>query len=274
MYMWCSPYNCASACITFIHCKFACFIYTGKRSIKESVMDEDASDSFAQLPFSTHDHTVHRKKRQCTRAATRYVLFILDTSGSIGLSNFNAVKKIIAAISSKFCDHLKMALITYSNEINLEFCFNCYGHRQDIYNATMNTQYRGGTTHTHDAVKCACQTMLSAACGIPKGINQENIDVVILTDGKHNGPCKSQLKSAIGCLHGRSNINTFGIGIGTVNADAVNALVDVHDETHIFRVASFEQLKQLLTILELELAAVNAETGKKTYTCAGHAGLC
>lgn len=251
-------------------------LYTGKRSIseEESVMDEDASDhdSFAQLP--TQDHTVHRKKRQCTGAATRYVLFILDTSGSIGRTNFNAVKSIIAAISSKLCDHLKVALITYNSEINLEFCFKCYGKRQDIYNAVMNTQYRGGTTHTHDAVKCACQTMLSAACGIPKGLKQDNIDVVILTDGWHNGPCKSQLRNALGCLHGRSNINTFGIGIGTVNADAVNALVDVHDGNHIFRVASFAHLKELLKIIELELAQVNPATGKKKYTCANHIGHC
>lgn len=236
-------------------------------------MDNDG-ESFVPLPFSTEDRKLPRKKRQCNAAATRYVLFILDTSGSIGSVDFVAVKQVIATVSSKLCDHLKVALMTYSHDINLEFCFKCYGKRQDIYNAVMNTQYRGGLTHTHDAVKCACQTMLTTACGLPRGINQENIDVVILTDGKHNGPCRNQLKNVLRCLHGRSNINTFGIGIGTVDADAVNALIEIRNGLHIFRVASFQQLKELLIILELELAKEDPETGTKIYTCAGHAGVC
>ena len=36
-----------------------------------------------------------------------------------------------------------------------------------------------------------------------------SIDVVYLTDGKHNGPCSSNLKIKVKCFHSRPNINTY-----------------------------------------------------------------
>ena len=227
----------------------------------------------------------NRKKRQikCTNdthnATVRYVLFIVDTSGSIGKANFDKVKDIIADISDALCDHLKFALLTYSNYIHLEFCFNCYNDRRDIRSAILRSGYRGGLTHTTDAIKCACEQILTRACGLPEGIMTPNIDVVLLTDGNHNGPCRSRLDTTVECLHEERNINTFGIGVGSIDYDSVKALTNAGDATNgdianIFRVGNFTLLQQLFMIIQTQLARKDTN-GDPVYRCATYDGhLC
>ena len=217
-----------------------------------------------------HDDRVKRQTR-CTNATLRYVLFILDTSARIGAANFNATKNVIADISETLCDHLKVALLTYERYINLEFCFNCYNDRRDIKQAILRARYRHGpATHTTDAIKCACDHILNSQCGLPQGIRTPDIDVVLLTDGKHEGPCRGSLDLTVKCLYDRANINAFGIGIGRTNIQAVTALTNGVG-TNIFRVDNFNELQQLFTLIKLRLATTD-ESGNPVYSCVGHDG--
>ena len=220
-----------------------------------------------------HDN---RRKRQikCTNdthnATVRYVLFIVDTSGSISKADFDAVKEIIANISDALCDHLKFALLTYSRYIHLEFCFNCYNDRRDIRSAILRSGYRGGPTHTTSAIKCACEQILTTSCGLPAGILTPNIDVILLTDGKHNGPCRSRLSATVECLHNRENINTFGIGVGSIDYESVRALTN-GEGANIFRAENFTELQQLFTLIH-NLLATKDENKDPIYRCAAHDG--
>ena len=218
-------------------------------------------------------HTARVRRQACGQ--TRYVLFIVDTSGSIGSGVFESVKRVVADISETLCDYLKVALITYSSDINLEFCFKCNNNnRRDIKNAIMRAKYRGGGTSTTDAIKCACEQILTSQCGLPKasGIYTPNIDVVLLTDGRHNGPCLSNLDRELQCLHGKSNINTFGIGIGSTDHQSVVKLTKGNGD-HIFRVENFQELQSLLQGIKL-LLALKGPDGKPLYDCAGHHASC
>ena len=165
-------------------------------------------------PFNMEERvkTIHERRRRQTCPSEdniRYVLFIVDTSGSIGRLHFTRVKYLLALMSEKLCDHLRVAMITYGSDINLEFCFNCHTDRCGIFEAITRVRYRGRLTHTTDATKCACQTLLTEECGLPRGSFTLSIDVVYLTDGKHNGPCSSNLKIKVKCFHSRPNINTY-----------------------------------------------------------------
>ena len=233
----------------------------------------DPSIPVEEFDLGKYIDTIHddRAKRQTRCTKKRYVLFILDTSGSIGEANFNAAKNVIADISETLCDHLKVALLTYERYINLEFCFNCYNDRRDIKQAILRARYRHGpATHTTDAIKCACDHILSSQCGLPQGINTSDIDVVLLTDGEHDGPCQSNLNLTVKCLHDRANINTFGIGIGSVDYASATALTNGVG-TNIFRVENFAQLQQLFTLIK-QLLATTDESGNPVYSCVGHDG--
>ena len=253
------------------------FVYkslTGKRSVNKESSVVIESIRIKEYDLEKHIINIHknREKRRCTNShRIRFVLFIVDTSGSASSTTFNAVKKVIASISELLCDHVKVALMTYGSDINLEFCFNCYNDRRDIKQAILRARYRDGpATHTTDAIKCACEQILSPQCGLPQGINTPDIDVVLLTDGKHNGPCLRSLNRAVKCLHDRANINTFGIGIGSVDYASVRALTN-GVSNNIFRVSSFAELQQLLLLIQLLLATTD-KNGDPVYSCMGHDG--
>ena len=260
----------------------------GKRSLEEeefaviSAPEPHVLDPAVPVePFNMEErvNAIHERRRRqaCPNARNqdniRYVLFIVDTSGSIGRSAFDKVKNLLALISEKLCDHLRVAMITYSHEINLEFCFNCANDRRDIFSAIQHVQYRGGGTHTTDATKCACQTMISKECGLPLGPYTPNIDIVYLTDGKHNGPCRGDLDQELYCFHrpSRPNINTYAIAIGDAALESVQALENPRNsgDSHLFNMNDFDELQEVFDAL-LELLNEEDAYGNPTYDCISH----
>ena len=239
------------------------------------------------VPFNMDEvvGAIHARRRReiCPDSGTqtaqkhiRYVLFILDTSGSIGKAHFQEVKKILANLSATLCDHLQVALLTYSSDFNLEFCFKCYNNSNDIRDAIMNTRYRGGQTYATAATRCACKTMLTAECGLPLNvIDPPKIDVVYLTDGRHNGHCTgTTLADELECFHSdnRHNINTYAIGIGRASLDSVNAMAKVRDpdDTHVFNVDTFEDLKLLFSIISDLLSTDEDDDDVPDFSCVLH----
>ena len=268
---------------------------TGKRSVEEESPNEYLQTNLQSLaeetdipvlPFNMEEvvGSIHARRRRqvCPDSGTqpaqdhiRYVLFIMDTSGSIGNANFQDVKEILANLSSTLCDNLRVALLTYSHDFNLEFCFKCYNNRNDIFGAIMNTVYRGGLTHSTAATRCACQTMLTTECGLPQGVHTPNIDVVYLTDGRHNGHCTgTTLENELDCFHSdtRLNINTYAIGIGRASFDSVNAMAKVRDpdDAHVFNVDTFADLKVLFALISDLLSSDADGDGVPDYSCISH----
>ena len=222
-------------------------------------------------------NAIHERRRRqtCSNGDIRHVLFIVDTSGSIGATTFNKVRDLLANISEKLCDHLRVAMMTYSHNINLEFCFNCHTDRRDIFNAIKRVRYRGGLTHTTDATKCACDTLLTPRCGLPKGRYTPNTDIVYLTDGHHNGPCKNNLANEVKCFHNQRNINTFAIAIGNAALATVEALENPHDtgDSHIFNVDDFVELEKVFKLI-IQVLDIPGPDGKPIFTCISHDGAC
>ena len=147
--------------------------------------------------------------------------------------------------------------------------------RRDILNAIRRVQYRGGMTHITDATKCACQTILTPRCGVPNGIFTPNIDIVYLTDGKHNGPCKSNLNGELQCFHTRSNINTYAIAIGNAAFTSVQAIENPQSsgDSHIFNAENFEELEEVFRLILLVLN-LRDSSGAPIYTCFSHNQAC
>ena len=219
---------------------------------------------------------LHKRRRRQTCNKIRYVLFIVDNSGSIGASTFNKVKDLLARISEKLCDRLRVAMMTYSDDINLEFCFKCYTDRRDIFKAIKRVRYRGGWTHTTDATKCACRKLLTPECGLPSDpFTIPTIDIVYLTDGVHNGPCKNNLKKELKCFHTRTNINTYAIAVGNAARESVKAIEDPQNpaDVHIFDVDNFQHLEVLFNYI-MEALNETVSNGKRKYSCFSHDGPC
>ena len=80
-------------------------------------------------------------------------------------------------------------------------------------------------TYTGGATKCTYNFLLSQSCGLPT--NPKCISVVYITDGNSNGP--HNICNEVKCLHSRTEVETFAIGIGNINPAELDCITDVSD---------------------------------------------
>ena len=220
------------------------------------------------IPF---DMTLHgsryRRKITCYPDNTQYILFMLDTSGSIGQDNFEAMTSTLGRLVPLFCRPIRIGVMTFNHEYYVEFCFDFYDNkcqgREDAGDAISEIDYRSGNTHTGGAVQCACDFMLSPDCGLPPGASC--IDVVVITDGLSNGP--RPVCDQVQCLHDRYGVETYAIGIGIANQIELDCISNhTSDPFNLFAFESFANFQSNLTVLLTMLGTQDPETNTK-YTC-------
>ena len=85
-----------------------------------------SEDSIMQFIWEEHAHRFRRQIRSpdsCTSADdTQHVLFVLDSSGSIGAPSYTRMKEAVSKLTPLFCKKVKFALMTFSSDLILEFC--------------------------------------------------------------------------------------------------------------------------------------------------------
>ena len=214
------------------------------------------------IPFDLVMHSARYRRQSsssnCYPDGARYVLFILDTSASIGPDYFNSMKSALSTLVQYFCRPIKIAAMTFSHEHFIEFCFNCFENdceeRDNARDAMQNIRYRiDGWTHTAVATQCACDCMLTTECGFPdlttfSGPGAVCLDVIYVTDGHSNGPYNVCEKVA--CLYDLEQqgveLKVFAFGIGTNVRDSELRCITKSQQTAsqidnaIFKVNTFE----------------------------------
>ena len=215
----------------------------------------------APQEFDVEEHLASirhsRYKRQS--AKRRYVLFILDNSGSIGAANFNTMVKSLSKLAPLFCGNALFAVMTYDDIMVREFCFDSCDQLDRIngnlvagaklFQAIASVQYRNGPkTRSGDAIKCACTDLLHYSCGFynePTSL----IDVIFLTDGQSNRG--ENVCTATRCLNvfPKERVGVVTIGVGDkIDYNELNCIKgDRGANSHIFDVANSAQLDSLLT---------------------------
>ena len=163
----------------------------GKRSIKtdkhlpnKNVIGSDINP----IPFDILEHGPRLRSRRQTEACgdseTQHVLFVVDTSGSIGEENFKNITASLGKLVPLFCKQVRFAFVTFSSHVHLEFCFdNTYHGREQVKNAIENVPYHGGRTHTGGMARCICEEIVQTWCGLKK-VPPDCLEVVFITDGK------------------------------------------------------------------------------------------
>ena len=216
------------------------------------------------IPFDWFEHGPRlrqRRQTQCSDNSVQNVLFVLDTSGSIGRSQFDRMKTALGKLTPLFCKQVRFALITFSSYVNLEFCFNCfentYQGRADAKSAIENAPYRGGGTHTAGTARCICEELLQSSCGIES--SPDCLDVVFITDGKSNDP-SLEVCEEVRCLHNRLGVNTYAIGINSgagygqsYNLAELECIDHYSDAVSAFQFESFSEFERSITNIERRL---------------------
>ena len=183
---------------------------------------------------------------------------MLDTSGSIGLDNFNIMTNSISKLVHYFCRKIKVAMVVFNQYRYLEFCFECFDNDCDGRRAARDKirriPYRGGYTFTASATLCACNKVLTSSCGFePTFINRACLDVIYITDGRSNDPLL-QVCDAVECLYNKpdTDLTVYAFAIGdTVDETELNCIT--RSQSHgnaLFKVPDFQSFSDAVDLLE------------------------
>ena len=206
-------------------------------------------------PFDFDGHlsaiTSHRNKRS-TNSKKRYILFILDSSGSITSPQFTMMKQTLSNLLPLFCGNAIFGVMSYGAKLERNICFNCdQSDRSKLRQALRSIAFHNGpSTRSGDAIQCACDYMLSRSCGY---YNEPNsiTDVIFLTDGHSNRGI--DVCTAANCIpHG---VNVVSIGVGnTIDYDELECIEgDNGGIPHIFDVTDLAGLQALQQRVEAHL---------------------
>ena len=217
-------------------------------SVEVATTNERLMDDYSvPNPFDFDGHlsaiTTHRNKRQAG-SQKRYVLFILDSSGSIKSPRFTLMKEVLSNLLSVFCGNALFGVMSYGAKLERDICFNCdQTDRGKLWQALRSIKYHnGGYTRSGDAIRCACDYMLSRSCGY---FNEPNsiTDVIFLTDGHSNRG--ENVCSAANCIP--DGVNVISIGVGNdIDYDELECIEgDNGAVSHIFDVKDLAGLKAL-----------------------------
>jgi len=185
----------------------------------------------------------HRNKRSAN-SRRRYVLFILDSSGSIGSSGFTMMKEVLTNLLPLFCGNTLFGVMSYGSRLERDICFNCdQTDRFKLYQALRSVVFHnGGVTRSGDAIQCACDYMLSRSCGY---FNERNsiTDVIFLTDGQSNSG--KDVCVAAKCFADGVNVVPIGVG-NNIDFDELECIEGNNGAAgHIFDVNSIAGLQIL-----------------------------
>ena len=251
------------------------FTLVGKRSADvklESTKSESHISRLSamepiQFDKNEHGHRIRRQVQKCEPKDTQYILFVLDTSGSIQKENFEKMLEAVGNLTVMFCKPIKVAIMTFDHEFHLEFCFDCFNYSDisgffDAKDAIEKIQYRFGGTHTGGAAQCICNELINPNCGLPTD-PKPCVDVIFITDGHSNDPYLD-ICQTVKCLHNHSiDMNVYSLGINNYDEDELKCIQESTNDLSVFRYSSFDDFYASVQKIDSQLLDINTN-----HTCA------
>ncbi|KAL3060006.1 hypothetical protein OYC64_014577 [Pagothenia borchgrevinki] len=175
------------------------------------------------------------------------LIFVIDSSESVGPDNFNLVKDFVNSLidrASVSRDTTRVGVVVYSHINMVVVSLRQEATRDEIKSAVRSMTYLGEGTFTGSAIKQANQVFKGARAGVRKM-------AIIITDGQADKRDKVSLKSAVSEAHG-SDIEMFVIGL--VNESdplyeefkkEINLMASDPDSNHVYLINEFKTLHAL-----------------------------
>lgn len=169
------------------------------------------------------------------------IVFLLDSSGSVGTTNFQKQKDFVAKFAQSFTigpHNVQIGVVTFASTVHNEFNLNTFHDKHSLVNAINGIHYNSGSTYTHTALQYVEKNSFTSAAGDRPGV--ANI-LIVMTDGQSTNPTQTQSETVK--LH-QMNLKVFGIGIGS-GVDRTELGHIASDSKHVFLVNNFDALKTL-----------------------------
>ena len=181
------------------------------------------------------------------------IVFVLDSSGSIGGSNFITMKTFVKNVVSNFeigDSKTRVGIIRYSSSASIILPLGAINTTTQLSNFIDNVGYSSGGTATHSALNLLPTAFSTARTdqGIPRV-------AIVFTDGRSNSPTSTAQAAKLVHATGIS-VYSFGIGSG-VDITELNAIAS--SSSNVFLISSFSSSQFAAILLPLRTTACTSK---------------
>ena len=163
------------------------------------------------------------------------VVFVIDTSGSIGQSRFQLIIEFLTTFTTDLIQNSQrntVGVILFGNNAYLEFNLQAHTTLNELLLAIRQLPYRGGGTDTAEALTL----LLSTAQNGTLGLRSDSSKVaIVITDGRSNS--QSATLSAAAALHASNIFDVYAVGVGGAYLPELLAIASSPD--FVFSINSF-----------------------------------
>ena len=187
---------------------------------------------------------------ECTVASSD-VIFLLDSSTSVLETNFRKVLAFVKEFLSEAyfgAAGIRVGLVTYSTNVNVQFYLNSYETKEEVFNAIDKVPYTYGSTNTASGLEKLRKVMFTREHGDRP--ESRNIAIVV-TDGVSNvNPYRTLDEAA---LLKDADVHIYGVGIGLVELTELQQIVSKPAKENTFLAQNFDDLQGLKRLVFAEM---------------------
>ncbi|KAH0627278.1 hypothetical protein JD844_002801 [Phrynosoma platyrhinos] len=184
------------------------------------------------------------KPEECKRANILDIIFVIDSSGSIGDYNYDIMKDFLIDIVNKSDvgkDRVQFGAVKYSDHPQTLFYLNTHDNKEAIIEVIKNDQLLGQTTYTAEALRHS-EDLFTVNHGSRKHRGVPQL-LMVITDGDSHDKDKLDVVST---RIRNDGITIYAIGIKEAKRDELEIMAENKD--NVFFVDTFDGLKNLSVI--------------------------
>ena len=149
----------------------------------------------------------------CSSNLVQDVVFVIDTSGSIGSARFQLIREFTSNITTELLrasPSSAVGVILFDSFARIQFTLQTYTSPSSLVSAINNLPYNdGSSTDTAEALRLLLLTAQNGVLGLR---NDSSKVAIVITDGRSSST--SATLSAAAALHASNIFDVFGVGVG------------------------------------------------------------
>ncbi|XP_006846695.1 PREDICTED: collagen alpha-4(VI) chain-like [Chrysochloris asiatica] len=193
----------------------------------------------------------------CREASLLDIVFLVDSSTSIGPPNFQIVKDFLYSVVLGLdigSDQVRVGLVQYNDNIYPAFQLNQYPRKSVVLEQIQNLPYRTGGTNTGNALEFIRTNYLTEAAG-SRAQNRVPQIVILVTDGESSDEVQEiadRLKE--------DGVVMYVVGINVQDVQELQKIASEPFEKFLFNIENFHILQELSgSILQTLCSAVEGK---------------
>lgn len=172
------------------------------------------------------------------------LVFVLDSSGSIGSSNFQLIREFVTSIVDALeigPNQSQVGIIQFSSSATRLFGLTTYNTKASLLQAIRNIIYSGGGTSTASALSLLSGQGFTGVRSDSQGIPRV---AIVVTDGNSND--RAATTQAAQALHAtQSSVTVYAVGIGDVDRTELNVIASGSQFVSLIGGFNIQQLQEL-----------------------------